>query len=181
MTDLCRHERLDQRGARGQPGSGPGHRIMRATTWASSTRRTQALDPRGPQPIRSFFATWSPRHPALSEEGNTCLSRTARNGTSSIVDPVDGTKTIKRNGEFTVNIALVGMAVPWGGFAPVLGHAWGVVGEGAWRLDVSADVDAGGQRRVPAPLETCIHGGQPLTHVARNACMWKRPSRFTAK
>lgn len=53
-----------------------------------------------------------------------------------LVDPLDGTKEfIKKNGEFTVNIALIENGVPTLGvvYAPVLEKAYiGVNGEGAW-------------------------------------------------
>jgi 3'(2'), 5'-bisphosphate nucleotidase len=58
-----------------------------------------------------------------------------------LVDPLDGTKEfISRNGEFTVNIALVHRGVPVFGVvqAPVLGRLYlGVVGQGAWLEDAS--------------------------------------------
>ncbi|MBW8756409.1 MAG: 3'(2'),5'-bisphosphate nucleotidase CysQ [Burkholderiales bacterium] len=61
-----------------------------------------------------------------------------------LVDPVDGTKEfISRNGEFTVNIALVDHGVPVLGLvlAPALGSLYaGAVGLGAW-------VEVGGLRR----------------------------------
>ncbi|MDJ0854090.1 MAG: 3'(2'),5'-bisphosphate nucleotidase CysQ [Desulfobacterales bacterium] len=48
-------------------------------------------------------------HPILSEEGQSIPYRTRRDWkTFWLVDPLDGTKEfIKRNGEFTVNIALI--------------------------------------------------------------------------
>lgn len=53
-----------------------------------------------------------------------------------LVDPLDGTKEfIKRNGEFTVNIALVHRQEPVFGvvYAPVLEEMyWAVKGQGAW-------------------------------------------------
>ncbi|MEX0967225.1 MAG: 3'(2'),5'-bisphosphate nucleotidase CysQ [Bacteroidia bacterium] len=53
-----------------------------------------------------------------------------------LVDPLDGTKEfIKRNGEFTVNIALIENGYPVLGvvFAPVLDEAYcAATGEGAW-------------------------------------------------
>ncbi len=53
-----------------------------------------------------------------------------------LVDPLDGTKEfIKRNGEFTVNIALVEKGIPIMGvvFVPVSGDSyWGVKGLGAY-------------------------------------------------
>lgn len=53
-------------------------------------------------------------YPLLSEEGK-CLSYSERRTWTTlwIVDPLDGTKEfIKRNGEFTVNIALVHNSIP---------------------------------------------------------------------
>ena len=60
-----------------------------------------------------------------------------------LVDPLDGTKEfIKRNGEFTVNIALIEQGVPVLGvvLAPALGGPGGclyagIVGQGAWVED----------------------------------------------
>lgn len=53
-----------------------------------------------------------------------------------LVDPLDGTKEfISRNGEFTVNVALVRQGVPVLGVvaAPALGRLFaGVLGQGAW-------------------------------------------------
>ena len=63
-----------------------------------------------------------------------------------LVDPLDGTREfLSRNGEFTVNIALVEGERPVLGVvhAPALGRSWwGRIGEGA-KLG-----DAGGQRRI---------------------------------
>lgn len=55
-----------------------------------------------------------------------------------LVDPLDGTKEfIKKNGEFTVNIALISNGVPVMGvvFAPVLKQTYvGVSGQGAYKI-----------------------------------------------
>lgn len=55
-----------------------------------------------------------------------------------LVDPLDGTKEfIKRNGEFTVNIALVEGQQPIFGvvYAPVLDEVyWAIKGQGAWMM-----------------------------------------------
>lgn len=57
-----------------------------------------------------------------------------------LVDPLDGTKEfVNRNGEFTVNIALIENGVPLLGvvFAPVLGELYcGIVGQGAYKIIV---------------------------------------------
>ena len=59
-----------------------------------------------------------------------------------LVDPLDGTKEfIRRNGEFTVNIALVEDGRPTAGIvlAPALGRAfWGAAGVGAFASDNGA-------------------------------------------
>lgn len=56
-----------------------------------------------------------------------------------LVDPLDGTREfISRNGEFTVNIALVADALPTAGVVtlPALGLAYWTAGDGrAWRRD----------------------------------------------
>lgn len=81
--------------------------------------------------------------PVLSEEGRH-LPYEERCGWDClwVVDPLDGTKEfIKKNGEFTVNVALVQQG------APVLGVVYvpatrvlyyGIVGEGAWKCTVPA-------------------------------------------
>lgn len=77
--------------------------------------------------------------PILSEEG-VHLPYDERAGwkTCWLVDPLDGTKEfINRNGEFTVNIALVHENQPVAGvvYAPVTKEIHvGIVGEGAWKM-----------------------------------------------
>jgi len=60
-----------------------------------------------------------------------------------LVDPLDGTKEfIKRNGEFTVNIALIDEGTPYMGvvYAPVLDTLYfAIKGEGAWKVSAHAD------------------------------------------
>ena len=99
--------------------------------------------------------------PVLSEEGRHLPFEQRKPWRELwIVDPVDGTKEfIKRNGEFTVNIALVreGKAVLGVVLAPVLGHLYvGEAGVGAWRLDVSmgseVDMDQMWASRDPLPM-----------------------------
>lgn len=113
--------------------------------------------------------------PVLSEEGKHMPFEDRSEWDELwIVDPVDGTKEfIKRNGEFTVNIALVRRGRVAGGvvFAPVLGHAYvGVVGEGAWRLEVSteADVEVAWNDRMALPMDI---GQRPFTVVASRSHM----------
>lgn len=80
----------------------------------------------------------APEIPILSEESAE-IPYSERSGWHRywLVDPLDGTREfIKRNGEFTVNIALIEDGVPIMGvvFAPVLDtFYYGVRGEGAWK------------------------------------------------
>jgi 3'(2'), 5'-bisphosphate nucleotidase len=77
--------------------------------------------------------------PVLSEEGREIPYRERRDwGQFWLVDPLDGTKEfIKKNGEFTVNIALIEGQYPSVGiiYAPVLDVLYfGSVGGGAYKL-----------------------------------------------
>ncbi len=95
-----------------------------------------AADKASHEVIMAGLTTHFPDIPILSEEGKE-IPYEDRKGWKRfwLVDPLDGTKEfIKRNGEFTVNIALIE------GNAPVLGVVYvpaqdrlycGVVGEGA--------------------------------------------------
>ncbi len=81
--------------------------------------------------------------PILSEE-NRQLPYEQRNHWNEflLVDPLDGTKEfIKRNGEFTVNIALVKNNLPVMGviYAPVPDTLyWGSEEEGSWKLEAAS-------------------------------------------
>lgn len=86
-------------------------------------------------------------YPTLSEEGKHADYTSRKNwGTFWLVDPLDGTKEfVKRNGEFTVNIALVKDGYPVMGviYVPVLKTLYaGVVGEGAWKWSNVSPTDA---------------------------------------
>ena len=98
-------------------------------------------DRRAHRIITEGLARLSPALPVLSEEAANDEYR-ERFGWSRywLVDPLDGTKEfIKRNGEFTVNIALVDDHVPVLGavLAPALGREYfgGPAAGGAWRGD----------------------------------------------
>jgi 3'(2'), 5'-bisphosphate nucleotidase len=78
--------------------------------------------------------------PLLSEESAPPEPATRRSWARFwLVDPLDGTKEfLKRNGEFTVNIALIdaGRAVLGVVLAPALGRTYyGALDAGAWRRD----------------------------------------------
>jgi len=100
----------------------------------------------------------TPDIPVLSEESADTISTQTRRRWNRywLVDPLDGTREfVKRNGEFTVNIALIedGAAVYGVIQAPVLDTVWhGGRGLGAWRRD------AHGEQRI----HTCAPAPQPL-------------------
>ena len=90
---------------------------------SDASPRTQA-DLRANEIICNALARLSPHIPVLSEESPWTGGDTA---TYWAVDPLDGTKeVIKRNGEFTVNIALVENSTPVLGLvhAPVFEQTW---------------------------------------------------------
>ena len=87
--------------------------------------------------IERELTTWDPAVPVISEEGRIPAAA-ERSGWQKfwLVDPLDGTKEfINRNGEFTVNIALIERGDPVLGVvhAPALGRCWYAArGFGAW-------------------------------------------------
>jgi 3'(2'), 5'-bisphosphate nucleotidase len=93
--------------------------------------------------LSTGLAKLTPGIPVLSEESTEQHARAVRGQWREfwLVDPLDGTKEfISRNGEFTVNVALVRNHRPVLGVvgAPVLGLTYyGGVGLGAWRAEAA--------------------------------------------
>ncbi|MBL4705948.1 MAG: 3'(2'),5'-bisphosphate nucleotidase CysQ, partial [Flavobacteriales bacterium] len=84
--------------------------------------------------------------PVLSEEGRAIPYEERKNWSRLwIVDPLDGTKEfIKRNGEFTVNIALIENGVPILGviYVPVKKQLYsGLVGSGCYKVENGVSLD----------------------------------------
>ncbi|WP_339922162.1 3'(2'),5'-bisphosphate nucleotidase CysQ [uncultured Cyclobacterium sp.] len=77
--------------------------------------------------------------PVLSEEGKNIPFKERKDWDIFwMVDPLDGTKEfVKKNGEFTVNIALIKNGVPVMGvvYAPVLDWMYWGNSQGAWKTD----------------------------------------------
>lgn len=102
-------------------------------------------DERAEAVILAGLAQLAPGIPVVAEE-SVAAGRVpdVSGGRFWLVDPLDGTREfVSRNGEFTVNVALVHDGVPVLGVvaAPALGLMWsGVAGHGAW-------VQQGSQRR----------------------------------
>ena len=100
-----------------------------------------AADRAAHQVIANALAQWDPSIPIVSEEGHIAPYEERRSWRRFwLVDPLDGTKEfIKRNGEFTVNIALIEGHEPVLGVvsAPALGLTY-VAGRGlgAWKHGV---------------------------------------------
>lgn len=129
--------------------------------------------------------------PILSEETRlTDYQERSRWQQLWIVDPLDGTKEfIKRNGEFTVNIALVDQGSPVFGvvYAPAQGKLYvGRCGQGAWRLEAAADavfpdwsaiVDNGRS----LPLETTGPAASSIRIVVSRSHLDEHTLRFIAR
>lgn len=94
--------------------------------------------------ILEGLARLAPGIPVISEEARALPYEERKDWKLFwLVDPLDGTKEfIKRNGEFTVNIALVRDGVPVLGvvYQPVGDHLyWAAQGEGAWKSSEGGD------------------------------------------
>nr|WP_321455521.1 3'(2'),5'-bisphosphate nucleotidase CysQ [uncultured Cohaesibacter sp.] len=91
--------------------------------------------------ILKHLAQIAPDIPVVAEESASEGKIPHVNGEFFLVDPLDGTKEfIKKNGEFTVNIALIRNNVPVMGviFTPAKGWLYaGDVEKGCWKGDVA--------------------------------------------
>lgn len=104
----------------------------------------------------------TPDLPVLSEESSQIPFAERRRWDSYwLVDPLDGTKEfISRNGDFTVNIALVQQHAPVAGVVRIPAENlsyYGVVGAGAWRRTGAAK---------PEPIHVRPLSGGPVRVVA---------------
>ena len=114
--------------------------------------------------------------PVLSEEGrNIPFSERSAWSELWVVDPIDGTKEfIKRNGEFTVNIALVRNQVPALGviLVPVTGEVYFSDENGAFKAQVDMagplDVETVMAAAAKLPMDK---GERPFTVVASRSHM----------
>jgi 3'(2'), 5'-bisphosphate nucleotidase len=109
------------------------------------------------------LADWTPEVPVISEEGHIPSHDDRRGWTRFwLVDPLDGTKEfISRNGEFTVNLALIEDGVPVIGVvaAPALDCVYFAErGRGAWKREH----DGPTQRLLPK------HGEVSVTRVVES-------------
>lgn len=115
--------------------------------------------------------------PVLTEEAVEAFDGADDNGRYWLVDPLDGTKEfIKRNGEFTVNIALIEQGRPVLGvvYAPALDITYlGAEGVGAFKAE-------GNNER--QPIEVAVHAGDTAwrivgsrSHASQDTLDWLKP------
>lgn len=121
----------------------------------------------------------TPDIPVVSEESRSQPENMASSPQVWVVDPVDGTKEfIKRNDEFTVNIALVERGEPILGvvFAPVLNMYYQAIrGFGARRCELNEEHQMSCKQVQVRPLAT------PLTVAASRSHSGKRTKKFLKK
>jgi len=127
-----------------------GAEIMRiyATDFAVVTKGDASPVTEADQKAEAIILTGlkhiAPGIPVIAEEEAAAGRFPTTAGTFFLVDPLDGTKEfISKNGEFTVNIALIedGKPVLGAVYAPALGKIWwGSVGKGAFMAEVKEGV-----------------------------------------
>jgi len=126
--------------------------------------------------IVARLAALTPAIPVLSEE-SAKIDYAARAGWTRfwLVDPLDGTREfVKRNGEFTVNIAFIEHGAPVLGVVqvPVTGVVYlGVRGAGAWKQQ--------GDKRMP--IHARPYRGGRATVVASRSHRGEAVDRFLAR
>src|ERR1700744_4884450 len=106
-------------------------------TWKEDGSPVTAADTAAEKVILPVLRQLTPDIPVISEEEAAAgVSPEVRGGIFWLVDPLDGTKEfIKRNGEFTVNIALIEDG------KPTLGIVLAPVPETLWRGDAQLGAD----------------------------------------
>ncbi|MCU0766384.1 MAG: 3'(2'),5'-bisphosphate nucleotidase CysQ [Gammaproteobacteria bacterium] len=132
-------------------------------------------DLRAHRVIVAGLSALTPALPVLSEE-SAAAPYDVRAGWSRywLVDPLDGTREfVKRNGEFTVNIALIG------GHAPVLGVVYAPALEVAYAggAGLGAFKEAGGTR---SPIRVATPAASPLRVVGSRSHAGESLGRFLA-
>ncbi|MEW8506951.1 MAG: 3'(2'),5'-bisphosphate nucleotidase CysQ [Candidatus Thiodiazotropha sp.] len=127
--------------------------------------------------IVSALAELTPDIPVLSEESSAIPYETRRHWQRYwLIDPLDGTREfIKRNGEFTVNIALIEAHTPTLGVvhAPVLKTTYyGVADSGAWKQEADGtaqSIHVAERRHQPTRVAgSRSHAGESLLQFLQN-------------
>ena len=133
--------------------------------------------------IKKRLFDYYPDIPILSEEGRDIPYEERKNWNPFwLVDPLDGTKEfIKRNGEFTVNIALIRDKHPVLGviYAPVLGTLyWGESGMGGFKQKDGQDPES---MHVVNTLDDPIIGVGSRSHASGEEAEYAERSGSTDK
>jgi 3'(2'),5'-bisphosphate nucleotidase len=93
--------------------------------------------------ISEALSSTFPGLPIVAEEASAAGTPATTGSAFILVDPLDGTKEfISRNGEFTVNVALIDDGVPVAGvvLGPAIGVAYAGSRKGAWRGTLAANL-----------------------------------------
>ncbi len=122
--------------------------------------------------IEAGLQELTPDIPILSEESASISWETRQSWTRYwLVDPLDGTKEfIKRNGEFTVNIALIEDHVPTIGmvYMPTERITWmGHKGTGAWKRVNGGDLSLMEAPKASDPLTVAVSRSHPSEALQR--------------
>ena len=131
--------------------------------------------------ILAGLAAQMPDVPVLAEESAARGHKPVCGRSFILVDPVDGTREfLGRNGEFTINIALIVDGEPRAGvvYAPAQGRLW-MAGATAWRCIVAP----GGELPEPArrvPIHTRLASSDGLTALASRSHGDPRTEAFLA-
>ncbi|GAB3535501.1 3'(2'),5'-bisphosphate nucleotidase CysQ [Pontibacter brevis] len=125
-------------------------------------------------------------YPILSEEGSQIAYEERKNWPAYwLIDPLDGTKEfVKRNGEFTVNIALIKAGVPVLGvvYAPVKQWLYiGASGEGARKLELKEHKLPDNWKEAGDSLPLKINEGRKYTVVGSRSHRSEETEAFVAK
>ena len=112
-----------------------------------------SADHRAEAIICSHLARMAPTLPICAEEATAAGAPLKAAGRFLLLDPLDGTKEfLSRNGEFTINVALIEDGAPIAGavYAPAIGRLW-IGGDEAFVCEAPAGralPDEGGRRRI---------------------------------
>ncbi|MDH4226612.1 MAG: 3'(2'),5'-bisphosphate nucleotidase CysQ [Deltaproteobacteria bacterium] len=123
-------------------------------------------------------------HPVITEEGATIPYQVRKSWKRFwLVDPLDGTKEfVKRNGEFTVNIALMENGAPVLGavYVPVKRACYfGGPGIGAYRLEASGVSFGSMDEMLKASVKLpCVSKGERVKIVASRSHMSKETAEY---
>ena len=128
-------------------------------------------DERSEELILQELAKACPGVPVVAEESVSKGHVPQLERSFLLVDPLDGTREFaSRNGEFTVNIALVRDGAPILGalYAPAFGRLWLSAGSAAYACDVAPGERVpplGGMRRIEV---RALQGREPVAAVSRS-------------